>query len=243
MQPKTTILLIEDEKNISSFITTTLNSQNYKVLNAFTGKEGLSLITSQCPDIILLDLGLPDMDGISIINEVRTWSSIPIIVISARTNETDKVLALDSGADDYITKPFGTSELLARIRIAIRNSNRLNTVNALYIRPYQARDLIIDFEKHFVKLGEERIHLTQIEFKIIALLAQNSGRVITYDTIISTIWGPYADDNNRILRVNMANIRRKIEKNPGEPEYIFTEIGIGYRMLEEAEEEAKQAIL
>lgn len=233
MQQKISILIIEDERNIQTLISLALNSQNYKLITAINGKEGLSLITSQCPDLILLDLGLPDMDGETIIQKVRTWSSVPIIVISARTNEAEKVLALDSGADDYITKPFGTSELLARIRTAIRHSNRLNTNSLLYQRPFMAKGLTIDFDKHLVKLNGQDVHLTQIEFKIITLLAQNSGRVITYDSIISTIWGPYADDNNRILRVNMANIRRKIEQNPGEPTYIFTEIGIGYRMIEE----------
>lgn len=233
MQQKITILLIEDERNIHTIISIALNTPDYKLITASNGKEGLSLITSQCPDLILLDLGLPDIDGQTIIQKVRTWSSVPIIVISARTNEAEKVLALDSGADDYITKPFGTSELLARIRTAIRHSNRLNTNSLLYQRPFTAKGLTIDFDKHLVKLHDQNIHLTQIEFKIIALLAQNAGKVMTYDSIISTIWGPYADDNNRILRVNMANIRHKIEQNPGEPNYIFTEIGVGYRMIEE----------
>ena len=173
------------------------------------------------------------MDGMEIIKQVRTWASIPIIVISARTQEQEKVKALDLGADDYLTKPIGTSELLARIRTALRHSNRLNTDSPLYKRPFHARDLTIDFEKHLVTLGEKEIHLTQIEFKIISLLAKNSGRVMTYDAIISNIWGPYADDDNSILRVNMAHIRRKLEQNPAEPQYIFTEIGIGYRMVED----------
>ena len=170
---------------------------------------------------------------IDIIREIRTWASIPIIVISARTQEKEKVLALDTGADDYITKPFGPSELMARIRTALRHSNSLHTDSLLTQRPYRADGLVIDFEKRLVALDGIPVHLTQIEFKIVSLLAQNSGKVITYDSIISKVWGPYADDNNRILRVNMANIRRKLEKNPAEPHYIFTEIGIGYRMVEE----------
>lgn len=233
MNNKFSILIIEDEKNICDFISATLKTQNYKVDAIQTGKEGLSIIASQCPDIILLDLGLPDMDGLEIIKQVRTWSSVPVIVISARTQENDKVLALDLGADDYITKPFGSSELLARIRTAIRHSNKLNINSSIYKRPYKAKDLCIDFENHKVTLDSEIIHLTQIEFKIVSLLAKNSGKIMTYDSIISNIWGPYADDDNRILRVNMANIRRKLEKNPAEPEYIFTEIGIGYRMIED----------
>ena len=232
---KFNVLLIEDEKNICNFISKTLSSQGYRVSCASTGNEALSLATSLCPDILLLDLGLPDMDGIEVIREIRTWASIPIIVISARTQEQEKVLALDNGADDYITKPFGPSELMARIRTALRHSNRLQTDSLLNQRSYRAEELMVDFEKRLVTLAGSEIHLTQIEYKIVSLLAKNSGKVITYDTIISNVWGPYADDNNRILRVNMANIRRKIEKNPAEPHYIFTEIGIGYRMLEDKE--------
>lgn len=233
MTHKLSILLVEDEKNICNFISTSLSAQDYRISTAHTGKEALPIITSQCPDLILLDLGLPDMDGMEIIRQVRTWSSVPIIVLSARTQEQEKVRALDLGADDYLTKPIGTSELLARIRTALRHSNRLNTDSPLYKRPFHAKGLTIDFEKHLVSVDGKDVHLTQIEFKIISLLAQNSGRVMTYDTIISNIWGPYADDDNSILRVNMAHIRRKLEQNPAEPQYVFTEIGIGYRMIED----------
>lgn len=233
MTHKLSILLVEDEKNICDFISTSLSAQDYRISTAHTGKEALPIITSQCPDLILLDLGLPDMDGMEIIRQVRTWSSVPIIVLSARTQEQEKVRALDFGADDYLTKPIGTSELLARIRTALRHSNRLNTDSPLYKRPFHAKGLTIDFEKHLVSVDGKDVHLTQIEFKIISLLAQNSGRVMTYDTIISNIWGPYADDDNSILRVNMAHIRRKLEQNPAEPQYVFTEIGIGYRMIED----------
>lgn len=233
MTHKLSILLVEDEKNICDFISTSLSAQDYRISTAHTGKEALPIITSQCPDLILLDLGLPDMDGMEIIRQVRTWSSIPIIVLSARTQEQEKVRALDLGADDYLTKPIGTSELLARIRTALRHSNRLNTDSPLYKHPFHAKGLTIDFEKHLVSVDGKDVHLTQIEFKIISLLAQNSGRVMTYDTIISNIWGPYADDDNSILRVNMAHIRRKLEQNPAEPQYVFTEIGIGYRMIED----------
>ena len=233
MTHKLSILLVEDEKNICDFISTSLSAQDYRISTAHTGKEALPIITSQCPDLILLDLGLPDMDGMEIIRQVRTWSSIPIIVLSARTQEQEKVRALDLGADDYLTKPIGTSELLARIRTALRHSNRLNTDSPLYKRPFHAKGLTIEFEKHLVSVDGKDVHLTQIEFKIISLLAQNSGRVMTYDTIISNIWGPYADDDNSILRVNMAHIRRKLEQNPAEPQYVFTEIGIGYRMIED----------
>lgn len=230
---KFTILIIEDEKNIQTFVSKVLKKHEYKVLCAGTGCEGLSLIQSQCPDIILLDLGLPDMDGNAIIKQVRTWSSIPIIVISARLSEKEKVIALDLGADDYITKPFGTSELLARIRASLRHSNRLLTDSSLYIRSYQSKDMLLDFSKRILTIENEQIHLTPIEYKIVAFLAQNSGKVMTYASILSNVWGPYADSDNKILRVNMANIRRKLETDPTQPAYIFTEVGVGYRMRED----------
>lgn len=233
MYQKISVLIIEDEKSICDFISKTLNSHEYKVMTALNGKDGLTMITSSLPDVVLLDLGLPDMDGLDVIRKTREWSSLPIIVISARTQEKEKVAALDAGADDYITKPFGTFELLARIRTAIRHNNRLSDDPMNSNRPYSAGDLVIDFEKRLVKLEGEEIHLTRVEYKIVSLLARNSGKVMTYDTLINEVWGPYADDNNRILRVNMANIRRKLEKNPGEPKYIFTELGVGYRMLED----------
>ena len=233
MLQKLSILVIEDEKSICDFITKTLNAQNYKTTSAHTGKDGLAILTSALPDLVLLDLGLPDMDGLDIIQQTRRWSSLPIIVISARTQEREKVAALDAGADDYITKPFGTDELLARIRTAIRNSNKIMTDSMNNNRPYSAKGLTVDFDKRLVTVDGNEIHLTRVEYKIVSMLAKNSGKVITYSSLIDQVWGPYADDNNRILRVNMANIRRKLEKNPGEPVYIFTELGIGYRMIED----------
>lgn len=231
-----TILIIEDEKNISDFMSKALKSNDYRVITAISGKAGLSLISSQCPDIILLDLGLPDIDGNDIITSVREWTSSPIIVISARTDERDKVTALDLGADDYITKPFGTPELLARIRASLRHSNRMDSHSTLYIRPYQCQGLLLDFDKRMLTLKGEKIHLTQVEYKIVAFLARNSGKVMTYSAIMSNVWGPFTGDNNRILRVNMANIRRKIEQNPSKPQFLFTEIGVGYRMREDENE-------
>lgn len=226
------ILLIEDEKNICNFIATTLKTQDYKVSFAENAANGLALATSACPDLILLDLGLPDMDGLDVIRSIREWSNIPIIVISARTQEREKVDALDAGADDYITKPFGTPELMARIRTALRRSILSGNTAGTMQSKYTAKDLVIDYEKHIVTVNGDIIHFTQIEYKILTFLARNAGRVITYDTLITHVWGPYADSNNRILRVNMANIRRKLEHNPADPQYIFTEIGIGYRMID-----------
>ena len=237
MQAKVTILIIEDEKNICEFIAATLKAQGYKAITTALGRDGLSLIASQCPELILLDLGLPDIDGMEVIKQVRSYSAIPIIVISARTQEKEKVMALDLGADDYITKPFGSNELLARIRTALRHGNRPAGGGAAVDRTYKAKGLVIDFDKRLVTVDGESVHLTQVEFKIVSCLARNSGRVITYDSLISHVWGPYADDNNRILRVNMANIRRKLEKNPAEPQFILTEIGVGYRMAEDENQE------
>lgn len=229
MSQKLTVVLIEDERNITNFIQSILINESYKVLTASTGKDGLSLIASQCPDMILLDLGLPDIDGIQVIEKIRTFTKTPIIVISARIQEEEKVNALDCGADDYITKPFGTSEMMARIRTALRHSHRTEDSESVY----HCGDLTINFEKRLITCGDEEIHLTQIEYKLVSLLARQAGKVLTYDYLIRQIWGPYSDNNNQILLVNMAHIRRKLEKNPAEPEYIFTEIGVGYRMRED----------
>ncbi len=232
MNHKLTVVIIEDEKNICTFIETALENHDYKTVAAHTGKEGLSYIASLCPDVVLLDLGLPDIDGMDIIRQVREFSAVPILVISARTSESEKVAALDAGADDYITKPFGTSELLARIRTALRHSQMSASSPKSSESVYRCGDLTINFDKRLVTIADREIHLTQIEYKLVSLLALNAGRVLTYDFIINHIWGPYADSNNQILRVNMAHIRRKMEENPADPKYISTEIGVGYRMRE-----------
>ena len=232
--PSYSVLIIEDEKNILDFMTKALKANNYKVFTAASGQAGLALITSQCPDIVLLDLGLPDIDGNEIISSVRQWTSCPIIVVSARSSERDKVTALDLGADDYITKPFGTPELLARIRASLRHSNRMDSSGPLYIHPYKCNGLLIDFDKRMISLDGNPVHLTPVEYKIVAFLARNSGKVMTYSAIMSNIWGPYADSNNRILRVNMANIRKKLGSRPGKNNYIVNELGVGYRMQDES---------
>lgn len=231
MNSKQTVLVIEDEKNIGNYIETIVISNGYKALRAMNGLSGLSMCTSHHPDLILLDLGLPDIDGMEVLRRIRGFSHVPIIIISARTQEKEKVEALDEGADDYITKPFGSEELLARIRTALRHSTRVEQASSQ--TPVYSRDgLVIDFDKRLVMLEGEDIHLTQIEYKLVSILANNAGKVLTYDYLLKEIWGPYADTDNQILRVNMANIRRKLEKNPAEPHYIFTEIGVGYRMKE-----------
>lgn len=238
MDIKDKILIIEDERAISNFMQTALTANGYSVITAFCAKEAFSLISSHCPDVILLDLGLPDLDGTQVLRKIRESSTVPIIVVSARSGEADKVSALDSGADDYLTKPFGTSELLARIRTAIRHSrSSIKNYDLVQNGTLTVGNLVIDYSKHRVYVDGEDTGLTQNEFKLVSLLAKYAGRVLTYDFLIKELWGATPKNNNQILRVNMANIRRKIEKNPAEPEYIFTEVGVGYRMVEASEQQ------
>ena len=233
MDIKDRVLVIEDDKSIRNFFRTVLEANNYDVLIATTGAEGYSMVTSQCPDVVILDLGLPDMDGMTILKNVRQWSSMPVLVVSTRTHEKDKVAALDAGADDYITKPFGTSELLARVRTAIRHARAtVLTAEGMQTGQFRAGDLLIDYDKHRVYVGDRDVNLTQNEYKIVSLLGKYAGKVLTYDFIIKEIWGPNMQNDNRILRVNMANIRRKMENNPAQPQYIFTEVGVGYRIVD-----------
>lgn len=233
MAVKEKVLVVEDEIGICNFVCTILISNGYDAIVAHTGAEAYTMVSSHCPDIIILDLGLPDTDGLAIIKNIRKWSNVPIIVVSARTQEHDKVEALDAGADDYVIKPFGTSELLARIRTALRHT-RTGSENESVAHDgiFRVRDMIIDYNKHHVSINGTDVRLTQNEFKIVGLLGKHAGKVLTYDFILRQLWGPSAKGDNQILRVNMANIRRKIENNPAEPHYIFTEIGVGYRMLE-----------
>ena len=229
------IIIVEDDPSICQFLTTTLTANSYDVVLANSGKDALDMIASHCPDVILLDLGLPDMDGNDVIRRLRSWTRTPIIVLSARSAEIDKAAALDLGADDYLTKPFGTVELLARIRAALRHTrtNLENDELALTGR-YQVGELVIDYKKHKVFLRGEDTHLTPNEYKIIVLLGQHAGQVLTYKYMMKELWGPAVGSDNKLLRVHMANIRRKIEPNPLEPRYVFTEVGVGYRMADES---------
>ena len=229
MNPQTTVLLVEDDERIRNYIKTILTSYNYSVMETNNARTALSMIASHNPDLLLLDLGLPDGDGMEVIRTVRGWSQIPIIVVSARGHERDKVSALDNGADDYVTKPFGTDELMARIRAALRHG-RVRTGNTAAI--YSGKGLKVDVERRLVSVEDNPIHLTQTEYKIVLLLCRHSGKVLTYDFMIREVWGPFSGCDTQILRVNMANIRRKLEKDPTMPEYITTEIGVGYRMIE-----------
>lgn len=235
MIEKRTILVIEDERTISNFICRALNANEYKAVAATSGKEGLSLYFSHCPDLVLLDLGLPDMDGLDILGQLSGLpQETPVIIISARDRESEKVKSLDMGADDYVVKPFGVPELLARIRSTLRRADRLRVSQGATKDIYQIKDLTVDISRHTVTLAGENIHFTQNEFKILELLCIHAGKVLTYDFILKHVWGPFAGNNsNQILRVNMANIRRKLKENPSNPKYVLTELGIGYRMLED----------
>lgn len=234
MTIKDRILVVEDEKSISSLIRAILNGNNYDVIQASSGSEAFSMISSHCPDLIVLDLGLPDIDGMEIIRAIRSWTEMPIVVVSARSYDRDKVEALDAGADDYLTKPFSASELLARIRVALRHTRKGKVPDGSLSGKFIVGELCVDYDKHQVLVNGENRRLTQNEFRIVALLSRYAGRVLTYDYIMKQLWGPQSNSSNQILRVNMANIRRKIEKNPAEPQYIFTEVGVGYRMVEES---------
>lgn len=230
MNSKPMILVIEDDETVSGFVCAILSANDYNPIKAVKGKEGVALAASHSPDLILLDLGLPDMDGIEVLKTIRAWTQIPVIVVSARYHEREKVEALDLGANDYVTKPFGTAELLARIRNAMRQYQR----GKVQETPERVAvgGLEIHYEKRLVSVDGKEVHVTPIEYKLIVLLSKNLGKVLTYDSIMREIWGPYANEIES-LRVNMANIRRKLEKNPAEPRYIVTEVGVGYRMVDE----------
>ena len=226
-------MIIEDDRAICNFMRRVLEANDYETVLVHTGREAMGLLASHCPDVVILDLGLPDVDGVDVLKDLRSWSLMPVVVVSARTDEKEKVRLLDAGADDYITKPFGTSELLARIRTAMRHARMASTNMAVAKdNRFTAKGLTIDYDKYRVYIDGSDAGLTQNEFKLVALLGRYAGRVLTYDYLIREIWGPNKAYDNQILRVNMANIRRKIEKNPAEPQYIFTEVGVGYRMIE-----------
>lgn len=225
-----TILIIEDDDVIAEFMGAVLAKEKHTIHLANSALEGLSTFRMWSIDLILLDLGLPDQDGIEVLKKIRETSSVPIIIISARDHENNKVEALDLGADDYITKPFGTPELLARIRTALRHAVS-NAGSQAEIKKIINGELCIDIEHHTVSKQGKEIHLTPNEYKIIQVLGENIGKVLTHTYISQKVWGPYSNES-QTLRVNMSNIRKKIEDNPVEPEFILTEIGIGYRMLE-----------
>lgn len=225
------VLLVEDDRSISNFLQTVLEAGGYQVLAAQGGQQGLLVFASHVPDLVILDLGLPDMDGTEFIRRVRKESAAPILVLSARTGEEDKVAALDLGANDYMTKPFGTGELLARIRAALR-SNR-TTTRASSRSTFQVDDLLIDYDRRQVRVAGNLVHLTQTEYNILAFLSRHTGKVMTYSAIIRSIWGSVDEGSVKKLQVNMANIRKKLGSRPGDNRYVINELGVGYRMLDE----------
>ena len=226
------VLVVEDEANICSFIETLLETNGYQALVAHTCSMGLTLFASHNPDLVILDLGLPDRDGLELIRTVRQKYMTPIVVLSARTTEQDKIEALDLGANDYVTKPFGTGELLARVRAALR-VNRYSKAGSLPIGTFTAQDLEINYERRKVFVAGQEIKLTQTEYNIVAFLSEHAGRVMTYAAIVRAIWGDTDCGSTKKLQVNMANIRKKLGSRPGSNNYILNELGVGYRMIDE----------
>ncbi len=231
MNKKPTILVVEDDGAVRNLISTTLQTHDYKYILATNGETAILEASSHNPDIILLDLGLPDIDGIDIIKKVRSWSNMPIIVISARSEDTDKIEALDAGADDYLTKPFSVEELLARVRVTLRRlsyiENQGNSNSSLFVNG----DLKIDYSAGCAYIHDQELHLTPIEYKLLCLLAKNMGKVLTHTYITREIWGSAWESDVASLRVFMATLRKKIEKTSDAPQYIQTHVGVGYRML------------
>ena len=228
---KMLVLIVEDDKSVNNLMTTTLKAHDYRYLTAPNGAAAILEASSHNPDIILLDLGLPDMDGVEVIRKIRTWSNVPIIVISARSEDTDKIDALDAGADDYLTKPFSVEELLARLRVTQRRLNMMPSAAPSESSVFTNGPLRIDYAAGCAYLDEEELHLTPIEYKLLCLLAKNVGKVLTHTYITQSIWGSSWDNDIASLRVYMATLRKKIEKGPNAPQHIQTHIGVGYRMI------------
>ena len=223
-----TVVAIEDDTQIRRFLKISFEQQGYNYIEAVNGKEGVRLTASHNPDLLIVDLGLPDIDGLEVIKQVREWSNVPIIVLSARNQEKDKVAALDAGADDYLTKPFGVDELKARLRVALRHMTRRSTeiVSALF----KTGELEVDLAARIVKVSGKEVHLTPIEFKLLALLIRHAGKVLTHRLILKEVWGPNSEYENQYLRVYMNQLRHKIEAEPARPKYLITETGVGYRL-------------
>ena len=222
------ILIIDDEVQIQRALRTILTEKQFQVTTAGRGEEGLALAAANEPDLIILDLGLPDMDGVEVCKRLREWTQIPVIILSVRDSERQKVAALDHGADDYLTKPFSTEELLARVRVALRHSARIQSTQSKIIK---AGLITIDLAWHLVKRNEEEIKLTGTEYKLLAYLASNHGRILTHQSILTHVWGPADADHTEYLRVYMRQLRKKLEDDPERPQYILTEPGIGYRFI------------
>ena len=231
------LLVVEDDHAVRNLITTTLETQDYKYHTAVNGNQALMEAVSQHPDIILLDLALPDIDGVDVIKKIRTWSNVPIIVISARSEDQDKIDALDAGADDYLTKPFSVQELLARLRVTLRRISYTNSIAEQEKSIFVNGGLKIDFASGCAYIDGKELHLTPIEYKLLCLLARNIGKVLTHKFILKEVWGSTLESDIASLRVFMATLRKKIEQNTSNPKYIQTHVGVGYRMLRISSEE------
>jgi len=228
--PSAKILVIEDEPQIRKFLRISLETNGYVPIEADTAAKGIRLAASDPADAIILDLGLPDQDGLEVLRQVREWSNVPVIVLSARGREADKVAALDAGADDYLTKPFSVGELLARIRVALRHA----ASSAPSSEPvFRVGELVVDLVRRQVKLGDDDIHLTPNEYRLLAVLVKNAGKVVTHRQLLKEVWGPDSVQENQYLRVYLGQLRRKIERDPARPRYLITEAGVGYRLVDE----------
>ncbi|MBQ9327115.1 MAG: response regulator transcription factor [Solobacterium sp.] len=228
---KPVILIVEDDVPVRNLISTTLKTHDYKYLTAPSGTDAVMMASSHNPDVVFLDLGLPDMDGVEVIRQIRSWSNMPIIVISARSEDDDKITALDAGADDYLTKPFSVEELLARLRVTVRRLSMQNTDSNADSSTYTNGNLKIDYPAGCAFLNNKELKLTPIEFKLLCLLAKNTGKVLTHTYITQHIWGRSWDNDIASLRVFMVSLRKKLESDPHSPEFIQTHVGIGYRMI------------
>ncbi len=222
------ILIIEDEAQIRRFLRASLSTHNYRLQEALTGEEGLTKAATFQPDLIILDLGLPDIDGLEVTRRLREWTALPIIVLSARGQEQDKVAALDAGADDYLTKPFGVAELLARLRVALRHAQRSEAEQASPI--YTSGELKVDLNRRQVFIADQEVHLTPIEYKLLGTLVKHAGKVVTHNQLLREVWGPGYAEETHYLRVYMGQLRHKLETEPARPRYILTEPGVGYRL-------------
>ncbi|MGV3525350.1 MAG: response regulator [Candidatus Sericytochromatia bacterium] len=236
------ILIIEDDKPILNFLKSSLLNKGYKVTAVESGEEGLSQAAQNVPDMIITDLGLPDMDGLEVVSRLREWTDLPIIILSAREKEKDKVEALDRGADDYLTKPFGLNELLARIRVSLRHATRIKGASPEKTE-YSVGDLRIDLAARRIFKANEEIHLTAIEYKLLSTMVRHMGKVLTQRYLLNEVWGPECVEHPQYLRVYMASLRRKLEEDTAHPKYIITEQGIGYRFADEIEENAAEAAI
>lgn len=228
---KLLILVVEDDPSVRNLITTTLKAHNYRFLTASNGEMAILDASSHNPDVMLLDLGLPDLDGVEVIRKIRSWSNLPIIVISARSEDTDKIEALDAGADDYLTKPFSVEELLARLRVTQRRLGMMKNQAGTESSVFENGELRIDYAAGCVYLGADELHLTPIEYKLLCLLSRNVGKVLTHTFITQHIWGSHWENDVASLRVFMATLRKKLERGADSPQYIQTHIGVGYRMI------------